>query len=637
MADSNTGTKNYCALIIGIDQYASPDIFNLRGCVNDANAFEKFVKEKLGVPDTQIEVLRNDQATRANIIAKFKSFLIDNNRIRDKGDAIIFFYAGHGGDPPAYTPKGKVETICPYDERLEVNGRYIHGIPDFTFYRLFNELAATKGNNITAIFDSCHSGGIGRLDAIVRYAPGGAKIPAELDSEYFQGFPERSMSQEAPFGFAHKHMESHVLLAACHETQLSYEGVFNDIRRGYFSESLERQLRTFPLETTTNRDIIHLTGSWERQHPQVEGVHKNRALFSETYPKAHKAVPVFEGKEPGLFEIKMGSTSAVVIGTEFLVSDAEHGDAPIGCLKVSEVAFHFCVCVFTGPDGPTKPGSAWKAVVSKWNHTMLKVFLSPGFDPAVAAALFPADGSVDGSGPEGPKIFSQVEIDKDGDIELRVQREGQLLNFTVVTLNGLVTELELPETKFSLDTADIFRLQVIMDAIARFHYFLNLQSDMQPIHGVNLEMHTLQDRPEWKFVAGRRARVRDPSPNILDAQMKADVAKTDKLGYTFVNTTELDVFPYLFAFDPPTFSIFKCYAPQATERVGRSPKLVIGYNVGDEAFILDGTPPEVGILKVFLSTENLQIDWIEQESPLTTAVTFKESTWDAFHAIVTMK
>jgi hypothetical protein len=68
--------------------------------------------------------------------------------------------------------------------------------------------------------------------------------------------------------------------------------------------------------------------------------------------------------------------------------------------------------------------------------------------------------------------------------------------------------------------------------------------------------------------------------------------------------------------------------------------------VGDEAFILDGTPPEVGILKVFLSTENLQIDWIEQESPLTTAVpsramtrevTFKESTWDAFHAIVTMK
>jgi hypothetical protein len=140
--------------------------------VNDANAFEKFVKEKLGVPDTQIEVLRNDQATRANIIAKFKSFLIDNSRIRDKGDAIIFFYAGHGGDPPAYTPKGKVETICPYDERVEVNGRYIHGIPDFTFYRLFNELAATKGNNIVrlALFDACHCEII-HVDRDIRFVP----------------------------------------------------------------------------------------------------------------------------------------------------------------------------------------------------------------------------------------------------------------------------------------------------------------------------------------------------------------------------------------------------------------------------------------------------------------------------------
>ncbi|KAJ7890385.1 hypothetical protein B0H13DRAFT_2040378 [Mycena leptocephala] len=584
MADSNTGTKKYFALIIGIDQYASPDILTSAAA-----------------------------------------------RIRDKGDAIIFFYAGHGGDPPAYTPKGKVETICPYDERVEVNGRYIQVSP-ISRFTASSTNSATKGNNITAIFDSCHSGGIGRLDATVRYAPGGVKIPAELD---------RNISW-APFGFAHKHMESHVLLAACHETQFSYEGVFNDMRRGYFSESLERQLRTFPLETTTNRDIIHLTGSWERQHPQVEGVHKNRALFSETYPKAYKAVPVFEGKEPGLFEIKMGSTSAVVIGTEFLVSDAEHGDAPIGCLKVSEVAFHFCVCVFTGRMVLPNRAAHGRHLPFSW------------FRPHCRRSPLPSRRFCRGSGSEGPKIFSQVEIDKDGDIELRVQREGQLLNFTVVTLNGLVTELELPETKFSLDTADIFRLQVIMDAIARFHYFLNLQSDMEPIHGVNLEMHTLQDRPEWKFVAGRRARVRDPSPNILDAQLKADVAKTDKLGYTFINTTELDVFPYLFAFDPPTFSIFKCYAPQATERVpplpgrrsGDPPKLVIGYNVGDEAFILDGTPPEVGILKVFLSTENLQIDWIEQESPLTTAVpsramtrevTFKESTWDAFHAIVTMK
>lgn len=60
----------------------------------------------------------------------------------------------------------------------------------------------------------------------------------------------------------------------------------------------------------------------------------------------------------------------------------------------------------------------------------------------------------------------------------------------------------------------------------------------------------------------------------------------------------------------------------------------------------DGKPGEVGILKAFLSTENLQIDWIEQDRPLITIPPrasmrreppFEVSTWDAFHAIVTLK
>ncbi|KAJ7717809.1 caspase domain-containing protein [Mycena metata] len=372
-------------------QYASSSIPDLHGCVNDAKAFQKFVEEKLG-PDTQIKVLHNADATRANILNKFQTFLVGNEGIA-KGDAIVFFYAGHGGNPVADTPKGKVETICPHDERLMIDGHLIHGIPDFTFCHLFNELAAARGNNVTAIFDSCHSGGIGRLGVGVRYAPGGPAIPAHLDSERFR--KRADMSQEAPYGFSYKHMESHVLLAACHETQLAHEGDFAGVYRGYFSESLVRQLYTSPLDTTTNRDIIHLTDHWAGQHPQVEGVHKTRALFSETYPKAYNALPVLQGKKPGLFEIKMGSTSSVVPGTEFLVTD---GDSTIGALTAREVLFHSCVCVFTAANGPTGLGRRWKAVASKWNHTMLKSFLSPGFDAAATAALFPADTSVPGLG-----------------------------------------------------------------------------------------------------------------------------------------------------------------------------------------------------------------------------------------------
>ncbi|KAF8187345.1 caspase domain-containing protein [Mycena galopus ATCC 62051] len=634
----------YFALIIGIDKAGYP-ICDLHGCVNDAKAFHKFVEEKLG-PHTQIKVLHNADATRANILDTFQSFLIDNEGI-NKGDAIIFFYAGHGGDPAADTPKGKVETICPHDERLEIDGHDIHGIPDFTFYHLFNELAAAKGNNVTAIFDSCHSGGLGRFGVAVRHAPGGARVPAHLDSELLR--KRADMSQKAPYGFAHKHMESHVILAACHETQLAHEGDFDGVCRGYFSESFVRQLYASPLHTTTNRDVIHLTDYWEFQHPQVEGVHKTRALFSEMYPKAYNAVPVLEGKKPGLFEVKMGSTSSVVPGTEFLITD---GDSTISSLTAREVSFNSCVCVFLAADGPTELSRRWKAVVSKWNHTMLKIFLSPGFDATVTAALFPVDTSVPGLDSEGPQIYSRVE--EDADIELRVQRGGQLLNFTVVTLKGIIADpsLKVPESKFSLEPAHIDRLPFIMAAVARFHYFLNNQLDMNPIEGVNLEMHTLQDPPEWRFIAGRPVRVRKPSPNIFNGDMRAEVATTDKLGYTFFNNSPFKVFPYLFYFDPMTFSIFKCYAPQSTEkeaplaarRGGDIPKVIIGYNAGEEPFVLKGTPGEVCILKVFLSTENLQIDWIEQ-SPLTAArltmslarAPWANPTWDAFSAIVTLK
>ncbi|KAJ7717810.1 hypothetical protein B0H16DRAFT_1798839 [Mycena metata] len=149
---------------------------------------------------------------------------------------------------------------------------------------------------------------------------------------------------------------------------------------------------------------------------------------------------------------------------------------------------------------------------------------------------------------------------------------------------------------------------------------------MNPIKGVKLEMHTLQDPPEWRFVAGRRVRVRKPSPNIFNRDMRAEVATTDKLGYTFFNKSPFNIFPYLFYFDPLTFSILKCYSPESTEKEaplpasradgGDPPKVVIGYNAGDNAFMMEGTPGDVGILKVLLSTENLQMDWIEQ-SPIT--------------------
>jgi hypothetical protein len=133
------------ALVIGIDHYQEGGPPTLRGCVYDSNQMFDHLKDTLHVPEINIKHLTNEQATRKNILDTFETHFINNSAIIP-GDAIIFYFAGHGSRQGA--PKGwysedmKVETICPYDFATAF------GIPDYTFTHLLRQLAFYKGNNI---------------------------------------------------------------------------------------------------------------------------------------------------------------------------------------------------------------------------------------------------------------------------------------------------------------------------------------------------------------------------------------------------------------------------------------------------------------------------------------------------------
>lgn len=49
--------SNIWALLIGINEYLSPNISTLRGCVNDVEAVRRFLINNLSVPKNQIKVL----------------------------------------------------------------------------------------------------------------------------------------------------------------------------------------------------------------------------------------------------------------------------------------------------------------------------------------------------------------------------------------------------------------------------------------------------------------------------------------------------------------------------------------------------------------------------------------------------
>ena len=140
------------ALIIGINQYESPDIPNLIGAVPDADAMRDYLQKHMGVPSSQIRNLRDSEATRTAIIDEIEAFSLKEEI--NEGDPILIYFAGHGGS--ADTPKGwevgstgRVEFLVPYDypSPLE-SGNVKSGIPDRILRVLLSQLASMKGDNI---------------------------------------------------------------------------------------------------------------------------------------------------------------------------------------------------------------------------------------------------------------------------------------------------------------------------------------------------------------------------------------------------------------------------------------------------------------------------------------------------------
>ncbi|KAF8197351.1 caspase domain-containing protein [Mycena galopus ATCC 62051] len=327
------------ALIIGIDKYQSERKAGLRpleGAVNDAEAFREFLvdsgeKRGLGVPELNILLLKNETATRQGILDAFMTHLLNNPRIPDGGDAaMIFFFAGHGTRVSSpgnkMSPDEKVEGICPVDERTGVGKKYVHTIPDYVLIHLLEQLSKKKGQNITAIFDSCYSGGMGRDDGDEGRARGASSeappIPPDLDIDLFtnNGPDTRNRLWTAS-------VTTHVWLAACGADQTAREVNINGAGqsawlRGRFTRTLIENLRQVDRGNTTYAELIQRLGSWPTQTPCCGGERRNLLLLDTKYPPTGpSAMPVFIHQK---FYVEIGQDAGVDVGTKFGVIDGNN-------------------------------------------------------------------------------------------------------------------------------------------------------------------------------------------------------------------------------------------------------------------------------------------------------------------------
>ena len=203
------------ALLIGIDTYQPANttikpppgaatgrfapgrhyFTNLAGPTNDvASMREVLTSSKFGFPndDQHIHLLENSAATRAGILAAMNKYLVEQPQ---KGDIVVLYVAGHGSlrvntksNKQTFDLGGKPtpldNTIVPADAYLGAED-----IRDREMARIFNQ-ALDKGVRLTAIFDTCHSGGT-RAGRGSRAQDGGAH--AGLRSAGYRGSLPTSM------------------------------------------------------------------------------------------------------------------------------------------------------------------------------------------------------------------------------------------------------------------------------------------------------------------------------------------------------------------------------------------------------------------------------------------------------------
>ncbi|KAJ7029409.1 caspase domain-containing protein [Mycena alexandri] len=606
------------AFIIGIDEYSSNTIPNLKGCVNDAQTMKAYLTHQFCIPDSQIAFLTNKDATRRAILQKFRTHLIDNSAIQ-KDDSIIIYYAGHGSGAPAPdswpSTHGRVKTFVPHDEREKtLKGEVTHGIPDRTLNLLLEALASAKGNNITVILDCSHSAtGTGSpsgsgIFPIPRFVETLLPIPEKLDVNLLGA---RAGQVSLPPGISHNFMDSHVLLAACREQQRARECLSAAGEPcGFFTDSLIKALCTLGPNRISYANLVDLLPRLPNQHPQCEGENKHRFLFEgEGGAVYERRVYTLKVKDNDIVEANAGSVDGVVVGTQFLL------ETDVNCLLVAEsVNLDSSVLIPTSAAADIQHGA--RVIVSHWKNdaAVMKVYVHTSEDPPLAVS--------DVAVPDGLGANFLV-VDSLEAADLAIRRSGDE-EFIITRLDAKIPRYTAPTVALGMP---LNILPTAVDSVAHFNYFLGKQNGRSSDNlfasgsdNVRLEMYQLDGE------YGARVPNSAVGNLIIDNEARFRLEPDGKYGFAIVNESARDLFPYLFYFDPSTYSIDAWYLPESHDMFAPLPaklstasdpsRITVGYGAsGGYAFqfvVPEHLTSDTGFLKLFVSTKYFDLKRIEQ-------------------------
>lgn len=269
-SSSFAGTK--WALSIGIDDYKSQKIRDLKGCVNDVLLMKSLLIEHFEFPEENVKILIGSEATHEGIIAAIREHLIRNVTA---DDIVVLHFSGHGSQVKDEVNGDEIdgwdETLVPFDSRE--NG--IFDITDDQINGLLSELTA-KTDHVIFFLDSCHSGSGIRGGAMVREIERDNRTPpAALDYALsIKGAETDGMRLKG---------SKYVLISGCLPHEMSNESEYGGRRHGALSWYLYNSLMAAG-NGSTYRSVfedtaVAVTSDFSSQHPQIEGPGQNVELF----------------------------------------------------------------------------------------------------------------------------------------------------------------------------------------------------------------------------------------------------------------------------------------------------------------------------------------------------------------------
>lgn len=607
------------ALIIGINEYKDPELPNLSGAVGDAKAVKSYLENTLGVPASQIQTLYDSEATRDAIVQALRALRTDP-RI-ENGDPILIFYSGHGGtgNAPVGWEAGspEIQILLSHDAGCEENGRVICGVPDRTMGVLLEQIAKEKGNNITVILDCCHSGSLTRSQRsrLVRGVKVKFDIPSDLDKDIL-GVSKGAVVQEK---YLQSRLSSHVLLAACGEKEYAREGITDD--GGEFTLALLNTLTSVGADKVTYTDLIKRLPNLVDQNPQCVGHNQGRVLFNSKAPDQRRQVYVVRVRND-MCTLEAGVAHGITKGATFNVykdRDCVTGGTPLATLTATELPGPFSTPLSGDISKIGKRAVALQTGAGAEEDLLIQLALDPKLESVFIALAEEIKGNK-----TGQQQIGIVKEDQIGSAHLGIASENDKIVFNI--LNPLVTKYGLKRIPFQLNPV-VDDIRRVFRAAGHFNWHLRRNGESQFLrNNVHFEFTRLRDSDEAEADDDDDGTGFTPEgPNLIEeGVIDIVVDEDDMYGMKIINTSSRPLYVSVFYFDNSDLSITSYFQPPASKSKVDPPllpyqSLTIGYGAG-------GTQPlsyslgneqniDVGFIKIFTSTEQVDLSAVPQPSP----------------------